>query len=521
MSSKSSTRKRLTSSLQLRLFLTCWLVFVMHFASDIVREHYLSFSLAEDYSFRMDKYLGLHVDIFDTPGHGAHIGNNPGVSMLGAIPYLLFRPVIDPIVARVNAKRAASGEPITAIYDDPRPSRVEFFRKTRERGLDIQFGLAAGVIQAFFMAPLSALAAVVMLRLLYALGLSARTALLGAFLYALGTPIFFRTAFINQNLFIAHLLLFGFVALWRPSGFPAWRTGTACFFAGVMGGYSLLSDYSGGVVLAFLGAYAVWLAWSTGGWLPARRSALSYAAGAAGPIALMLFYQWRAFGSPWYPGQHYMPAVDWIDVGYQGVGLPKWELFSLLMVDTRFGLLTSCPLLVLSLVGFATAVRRRTWLPRREAIFLFGFSAAFVIFFSAVQYTRLQWVTGIRYIVPVIPALFLLAFVSLLRLPTWLRYPIIVLAFAEAWALSMARATAISDSLARVFLGGFQLPWMNVLARMAPQYFPFMDRESSPLPLFLLCGALIYGLWRYPQAEALESHDTMDSGRQQIKVAVI
>jgi hypothetical protein len=62
--------------LQLRLFATCWLVFVLHFATDIVREHYLSFSLAEDYSFRMDKYLGLHVDIFDLPGYGAHIDNN-------------------------------------------------------------------------------------------------------------------------------------------------------------------------------------------------------------------------------------------------------------------------------------------------------------------------------------------------------------------------------------------------------------------------------------------------------------
>lgn len=183
-------------------------MFVLHFATDIVREHYLSFSLAEDYSFRMDKYLGLHVDIFDTPGHGAHIGNNPGVSMLGAIPYLVCRPIIDRIVSAINDRRAASGAPVTAVYNDPRPRRVEFYRKVREQGLDIRFGLASGVIQALFMAPLSAFAAVVMLRVLCALGLGTRMALLGAFLYALGTPVFFRTAYLNQNVFIAHLLLF-------------------------------------------------------------------------------------------------------------------------------------------------------------------------------------------------------------------------------------------------------------------------------------------------------------------------
>jgi hypothetical protein len=389
---------------------TCWLIFVLHFATDIVREHYLAFSLAEDYSFRMDKYLGLHVDVFDTAGRGAHIGNNPGVSMLAAIPYWLSRPVVDRLVSSVNARRAASGAPGSAIDDDPRPRRVEFFRKVRERGLDIQFGLAAGVIQALFMAPLSAFAAVVMLRVLYALGLGTRMSLLGAFLYALGTPIFFRTAYLNQNVFIAHLLLFGFVALWRPGGFPAWRDRTACLAAGFAGGYSLLSDYSGFVVLAWLGLYAAWIGWQVGGWPRTWRNSVAYLAGAIGPILLLLFYQWRAFGSPWYPGQHYMPDVEWVDIGYRGVGWPEWRLIKMLLFSLQFGLLVACPLLALSIVGLLAALRGRSWLPQREAIFLGGFAAVFVLFFSAVR-TR-TGNTGVRY-VPAVPALFLLALVAL------------------------------------------------------------------------------------------------------------
>jgi hypothetical protein len=490
------------SRLPLRIFATCWLIFSLHFATDIVREHYLSFSLAEDFSFRMDKYLGLHVDIFDTPGHGAHIGNNPGVSMVGAIPYLLVRPIIDRVVTAVNTRRA--GAPVTAIYDDPRPRRVEFFRKVREQGLDIRFGLASAAIHLLFMAPLSAFSAVVMFRLLAAVGFDWRRASLGAFLYALGTPIFFRTAFLNQNVFIAHLTFFGFLALWRPSGFPRWSDATASTFAGFMGGYSLLSDYSGAVVLAWLGIYAAWRGWVSGALRGAWRQLLWFAGGAAGPILLLLFYQYRAFGSPWYPGQHYMPPVEWIEIGYQGVAFPEWRLFKMLLFDTRFGLLTSCPLLALSIAGLVMAVRRETWLPRAEALFLAGFSLAFLVFFSAVQYTQLQWVTGVRYVVPVLPALFLLALVPLLRMPALLRFGIVVLAFGQAWAMSMVRGIEISDSIARAFLGGLQLPWVNVLAKMAPQYLPFLEQQSSPLLLFGLVAALIYGLWRHPQEQLLD-----------------
>jgi hypothetical protein len=129
---------------------------------------------------------------------------------------------------------------------------------------------------------------------------------------------------------------------------------------------------------------------------------------------------------------------------------------------------------------------------------LFGFALALVMFFSAVQYTRLQWVTGIRYVVPAIPALFLLTWPILRRLPAWAAFVIIVLAFAQAWCLAMTRAIFVVDSIAQVFLGGFQLPWMNVLARMAPQYFPFMADRVSPLPLFALSGILLYALWTRP-----------------------
>ena len=179
----------------------------------------------------------------------------------------------------------------------------------------------------------------------------------------------------------------------------------------------------------------------------ALRGGVRFAAGAAPPIALLLFYQWQSFGSPWYPGQHYMPPVDWIEIGYQGVAWPTRELFGLLLLDPRFGLFITCPLLALGVIGAVRGFAGRSAVPRRETIALFGFTVALVVFLSAVQYTRLQWVTGIRYILPVVPPMFLLAWPVLHRLWRRPRFVLVVLAFAQAWCLAMTPRMSSIPSL--------------------------------------------------------------------------
>ena len=44
------------------------------------------------------------------------------------------------------------------------------------------------------------------------------------------------------------------------------------------------------------------------------------------PLLLLLFYQWRSFGNPFLPGQHWMPPGEGSERGYQGYGLPQLEL---------------------------------------------------------------------------------------------------------------------------------------------------------------------------------------------------
>src|SRR5207248_2311983 len=154
----------------IRLFITCWVICGLHFATNTVREIYPALSLGDHLSFDVSEYLGLHDDIFAVPGRGAFINNNPGASILGAIPYVLARPVTDRIIQRVQRQRASTGATTDVQFDSPWPMAREFYRKSRERGLDIKFGLAAALMAVGMMAPLSALSAVVMFYLMRAIG---------------------------------------------------------------------------------------------------------------------------------------------------------------------------------------------------------------------------------------------------------------------------------------------------------------------------------------------------------------
>src|SRR5512145_3354395 len=150
-----------TAQIARRLFVTCWMVYVLHFATNIVREIYPALAIGDHLSFRVDEYAHMHPDLFEKEGYGWHIGNNPGASMVAAIPYALARPIIDPIVAHVNQRRMASGHTEPPSYNSPWPMAREFYQEAWRRGLDVKFGLAAFVMQSLCMAVISGLGVVV------------------------------------------------------------------------------------------------------------------------------------------------------------------------------------------------------------------------------------------------------------------------------------------------------------------------------------------------------------------------
>ena len=487
-------------SIAVRLFITCWLVYGMFFATNIVREHYLAMSIGDQLSFRLDDYGGLHPDLFEKEGYGWHIGNNPGGSMVGAIPYGIARPVIDTIVQRVLAGREARGETMPPSYDSPQPIRRAFYAETWRRGFDVKFGLAALVMQLLAMAPLSALGVVLMFLAMRHVTGSDRTALVMALVYAFATPVFYRTGFLNHNLMMAHAAFFGFLALWNPAGSDRWGDRERVFAAGLAGGTCVLLDYSGVIALAGLFVYAFAATIRGTGLRGILRGSTWYGLGAALPILLLWFYQWRSFGNPFFPGQHWMPAVEWSDRGYQGYGFPQLELLWSLLVDHKYGLFVSCPLFLLALAYPLVARRGPSGLPKREAVAAALLTIGFWVFFAGSNYTQLQWNTGIRYLAPVFPFLFLLCAVVLMRMRRPTAYFWISLSGVVTVSMCMYRNVAndlgVLDPIVRTFIGGFQLPALLTMSRVGDAYGSWTTHGIvSPFAAFALLAVCLYGLW--------------------------
>lgn len=487
-----------------RIFITCWIIYGLHFATNTVREIFLTLAIADHASFRVDEYGGLHADLFETPGRGWHIGNNPGTSLIAAVPYAAAKPLVDRIVDRVNQSRRASGITEPPAYDSPWPMAREFFRKAWQQGYDIKFGLAAVVMQALCMAPVSSAGVVLMFLVLRQLFRSDQTALLLSLLYAFGTPVFFRTGFINQNMLVTVVAFAGFVAIWNPGAMWRLSPERAALLAGLAGGLALLIDYTGAIILLALFFYTMIKRWQEADLRAAVSSGILYFLGTLAPVFLLWFYQYRSFGHPFYPGQHWMPNQnEYVTMGYQGVGWPNLGLALSNLFDYRYGLILSCPLLVLALAAPWLAVpwmrfRRPGW-PATIDLRAMALLCFFLfLFFSSVYYSLLQFNSGVRYLIPTVPFLFIIAAGVLLRLPRPAQYFLVVFSVAHAWFLAMyrdvERGAGILEPWLHVLLGGFQLPALSTVAR-AGSGIEYVQRGVSPLPLFALTAAILYGIW--------------------------
>jgi len=464
----------------------------MHTTTNIVREIYPAVALGDHLSFRVDEYAGLHPDLFELPGRGWYINSNPGASMIGAIPYAIFRPVIDFVVAKVNRGRRERGEVDPPAYNSPWPNARAFFQESWKRGFDVKLGLAAVVIQVFGMAPISAWGVTAMFWFLRRATGSVQAALWLSALYAFGTPVFFRTGFLNQNLLAGHIAFLGFYALWRPAPCFGWSPRMRTVAGGIAGGLCVLMDYTGVVLLAGLFLYTVCR--------PAEESRLHrglwYIGGALLPLGLLFLYQWQSFGNPLYPAQYWMGSKAGSDIGYRGFGWPLPDQLVANLVDYRYGLFVSCPLLLLA---FGAPWVRSRWksLGTSEKLLLALVPVAVWLFSSSVAYSRLQFNTGVRYMTAGLPFLYILAVPMLLRLPLRAAWCLGVISVAQTWSMAMYRDVEVGwgalDPLVKTLTGGFALPALAAVSRISSP--ESLVGGVSPLPLYLLVAALLFGIW--------------------------
>lgn len=486
---------RTTRGVARRLALTVVAVYVLFFAPNVVRETYLGVALAERATVRVDPYVGLHPDIFEIPGRGAYINSNPGASMIGAVPYAVVRPVLERVYAAFPT--LVTPRP-AAAYDDPRPNRTHYMNEMRARGLDVRLELAAIVMHLGVNVPFAVASVLLMYFFLLDRIGRPREAQWFALLYAFGTPMFFRSGFLNQNLLVAHFTFFALLALvWRrgdgPNATPAsepWRP----VLAGLFLGLAVLCDYSAVPLAVVFGLWTLITRAQRSGVGPALAGGAAMVAGAAGPIALLLAYQYAAFGDPFLPAQAYMPATDLSVVGWHGVRVPMTDLLWRNLFDPAFGLFVFCPLLVLALAAPWRA-SKRAMIRRDELWLLLAASVALYLFCSAIAFARLQWNTGVRYLVPAVPLLFLATLPVLRGANKRLAWVLVTSSVVIGWVVSMTRES-VPAAFVRLARHGLELPWMTVLSKTADAYLPQLPRSGVPTALYGLLALALWLTWR-------------------------
>lgn len=484
--------RRWFASVDAKLVLTVWLVYSLFSTTNVARETYLSLSLAERGSIRVDEYHGLHPDLFEIPGRGWYINNNPGTSFLGAIPYLVARPFLGVLY---QWKPSLVAPKPAAAYDDVRPNRNKFLNASRARGLDVKLGIAALVTGVGLMAPLGALAALVLARYLQNRGVPTRQATFAALLYAIGTPIFFRSAFLNQNALLTHCVLGAYVLLtgWRPRAPGAQPNGAELAGVGALLGFGLLCDYSATPLLV---AFGLWILamHARDGIASMVRAGATYTAGAVPMILALFAYQWAAFGSPWFPAQRYMPATTYSVIGWNGFFVPTGELLWGNLFDPRYGLFAFCPMLLAALA--VPLVRRSAADPDASALRgILCVSLALYVFSSANQFANLQWNTGVRYLVPLVPLLFVALLPVLRAAPRVVAFALVAASVVVSLVVSMTRES-VTDALSIVFRGGPTLPVFIALDKMASGYPALQFGVLGPIVAFGGLAVVVFVLWR-------------------------
>jgi hypothetical protein len=340
-----------------------------------------------------------------------------------------------------------------------------------------------------------------MFRILMLRGVAESRAVWLALLFAFGTPVFFRASLFNHNMIVMYLVFFAFFLVWTGArAAPAWRF----WLAGFLCGYAVFVDYGSIVLLGVILAYVVSTnpnpAWS---W---RRfgTALQFVAGSLPAFAALLFSQWRMFGNPFLPAQYWMPAANYTERGWRGFAWPEWDIVLRNLFDPSYGLFVFGPVLLLALLPPRARHDRGVVMPRSEWRLVLVMTLLFLLFCSANQYSRMQWNTGFRYLVPLVPFLYLAACNHLSRMSRGWLIVVSVPCVIHSWVLSMMRESTV-ESWSRFLSEGVQLPWLTVIRQTAAADHWLLSSALLPAVVLAMGVAVVGLVWLYGRPGTRES----------------
>ncbi|HVA81877.1 MAG TPA: PA14 domain-containing protein [Candidatus Binataceae bacterium] len=275
---------------------------------------------------------------------------------------------------------------------------------------------------------------VVMYRFARFVGASEGRAAALAIVLGLGTIAFPYATEMTGEPFAA---AFGFIAFYLIATFQEDARWPRAFWAGLLAGVAVLNDYPALLIAAAVGFYALYR-------LPRIGDIAAFSAGAAIAAAVMLGYNWGAFGSPLFfsyqafklPGNTQFPEQA---KGFVGLTYPKLSNLWNILIGSQRGLFFCNPVLILSLAGIGYSWRRREF--RAEWIVTMVAIAGMILFNASYGESIVSWgggtATGPRQIVAAVPFMIL----TLAFLPRSCDWLIGALGAVSVFMMLMATAT--------------------------------------------------------------------------------
>lgn len=460
----------------------------------------LTRAMVELGTVRIDAYVQNTGDYALYEGH-AYTDKAPGPSLMAVPIYALALPVIDHPAVSGRLERVAGGGAMGGTLN-PEGSGLN---SEKVRAFMAQVLLTLSVV-----ALPSALAALVLYRLLIELGPALRQAVNGkgqaagqgdssskadhgpstwrglslliTLGYALATPALAYAGNFYSHQLAGSLCLVAFALLyWLGRG----RGGRArALLVGLLLGFAVISEYPIAIVAGALGLYAI---------VKLRPALVGLIiVGGLLPVLLMVVYDLVAFGTPLPIG--YSHSALWQDqhhTGFMSISYPTVEALWGLTFGSFRGLFVRAPWLLLCVPGAILWWRGGTL--RAELVALLGGAVGLTLFYAS----SIMWWGGFgvgpRYIVPAIPLLAILAYPAL----TWLwgrawgralSLGLVLFAFVATWAESVAGQSFPHDSVRNTWTGYVFPAWASGdIARNAGNVLG-LSGPLSLLPLALGLG---------------------------------
>ncbi len=336
----------------------------------------LTVSLIEDQRLTIDRFEKYTKDKSPINGH-YYTDKPPGLSLLAL-----------PTVAVVRGMVSLSGHDPASMSPDGPTAAFKIYAYAATLG-------TVGV--------LTALAAVMVLRVALALGIALEGALFGALAFGLGTPAFgWATAFFGHAATGGLLFLaFGTIVLSVADdiGFAPFmrRLGVVGLLLGLAVSVEIISAVAG----AALGVFALVVAGQRWRWSGGVAASLALVLGGLIGVAPLLIYDTLAFGSPLNTGYANVVGFPGMNVGFFGISAPNPGVIGALLFGAYRGLLPLAPVLILVPVGLWGMIRE----PRRRgaALVCLAVGLSYLAINSGYYYWDGGAATGPRYLVPTLP----------------------------------------------------------------------------------------------------------------------